>query len=98
MNFTNPADVAFVDWWARMVKEGIMVNVGRVGADAQAAFAQEKAVIIAQSTASLTGVLKLVGGKFQTRTAFFPYLKERKLQQTGSLKIDDSSLTVRAST
>ena len=77
MNLTNPANVAFVDWWARMVKDGVMANVGRNGADAQAAFAQEKAAMIAQSTASLTGVLKLVGGKFQTRTAFFPSLGER---------------------
>lgn len=77
VNFTNPADVAFVGWWARLVKDGVMANVGRAGADAQSAFAQEKAAIIAQSTASLTGVLKLVGNKFQTRTAFFPYLKER---------------------
>jgi sn-glycerol 3-phosphate transport system substrate-binding protein len=77
MSFTNPADVAFVDWWARMVKDGVMANVGRVGGDAQAAFAQERAAIVVQSTASLTGILKLVGGKFQTRTAFYPYLKER---------------------
>jgi sn-glycerol 3-phosphate transport system substrate-binding protein len=77
MNFTNPADVAFVDWWARLVKDGVMANIGRSGDNAQAAFAQEKAAIVAQSTASLTGLLKLVGGKFETRTAFFPFLKER---------------------
>ncbi len=77
MNFTNPADVAFVDWWARLVKDGVMANIGRSGDNAQAAFAQEKAAIVSQSTASLTGLLKLVGGKFETRTAFFPFLKER---------------------
>ncbi len=77
VNFTNPADVAFVDWWARLVKDGVMANVGRNGADAQSSFAQGQAAITVQSTAGLTGTLKLVGGKFAVRTAFYPYLKER---------------------
>ena len=75
--FDNPASVALLEWWARLVKDGVALNVGRTGADAQSAFSQGKVAIINSSTASLTGVLKLVGGKFPVRTAFYPSLGER---------------------
>ena len=77
MTFDNPAAVAFVDWWARLVKDGVMANTGRNGGDSQALFAKGDAAIAFYSTATLTGVTRLVGGKFPLRTAFYPYWKER---------------------
>lgn len=77
VSFDNPAAVAFVDMWARLVRDGVMANTGRNGGDSQALFAKGDAAIAFYSTASLTGVTKLINGKFPLRTAFYPYLKER---------------------
>jgi sn-glycerol 3-phosphate transport system substrate-binding protein len=73
----NPAAVAFVDWWGRMVREGFVANTGRAGADSQNLFANGQAAIGVYSTASLFGVTKLVNNKFPIRTAYYPYLKTR---------------------
>ncbi len=75
--FTNPAATALLETWARLVREGVMANTGRNWADSQSLFAQGRAAIAVYSTASLTGVLRQVGGRFPVRTAFFPYLNER---------------------
>jgi sn-glycerol 3-phosphate transport system substrate-binding protein len=77
VSFDNPAAVAFLDWWARLVRDGVMANTGRTGADSQALFAKGDAVIGFYSTASLAGLTRQVGGRFPLRTAFYPYLKER---------------------
>ncbi|GAA6736798.1 ABC transporter substrate-binding protein [Thermus oshimai] len=75
--FDNEAAVAFLDMYARLVREGVAANTGRNWTDSQNLFAQGQAAIAAYSTASLTGVLRQVGGRFPVRTAFYPYLKER---------------------
>ncbi len=75
--FNNPAAVAFLETWARLVREGVAANTGRSWADSQALFSQGNAAIAIYSTASLTGVLRQVGGRFPLRTAFYPYLEER---------------------
>ncbi|WP_027881909.1 ABC transporter substrate-binding protein [Meiothermus rufus] len=77
VTFNNPAAVAFLDTWARLVREGVAANTGRNWADSQSLFAQGQAAIAIYSTASLTGVLRQVGNRFQVRTAFYPYLQER---------------------
>ncbi|MCS7193546.1 MAG: ABC transporter substrate-binding protein [Meiothermus sp.] len=77
VTFNNPAAVAFVDTWARLVREGVAANTGRNWADSQSLFAQGNAAIAIYSTASLTGVLRQIGGRFPLRTAFYPYLNER---------------------
>ena len=77
VSFDNPAATALLDFWGRMVREGYVANTGRAGADSQNLFANNQAAIGVYSTASLTGVTKLVGGKFPLRTAYFPYLKTR---------------------
>lgn len=77
VTFNNPAAVAFLDTWARLVREGVAANTGRNWADSQSLFAQGNAAIAMYSTASLTGVLRQVGNRFPVRTAFYPYLRER---------------------
>ncbi|GAA5335220.1 MULTISPECIES: ABC transporter substrate-binding protein [Thermus] len=77
VTFDNEAAVAFLDTYARLVREGVAANTGRNWADSQSLFAQGQAAIAAYSTASLTGVLRQVGGRFPLRTAYYPYLRER---------------------
>lgn len=77
VTFDNEAAVAFLDTYARLVREGVAANTGRNWSDSQSLFSQGQAAIASYSTASLTGVLRQVGGRFPLRTAFFPYLKER---------------------
>lgn len=77
MTFDNPAAVAFLDTWARMVRDGVMANTGRNGGDSQALFSKGDAAIAFYSTASLTGVTNLVGGKFPIKTAYYPFHKVR---------------------
>ncbi|MDM7324722.1 MAG: ABC transporter substrate-binding protein [Thermus sp.] len=77
VSFNNPAAVAFLDMYARLVREGVAANTGRGWADSQSLFAQGQAAIAAYSTASLTGVLRQIGNRFPLRTAYYPYLNER---------------------
>ncbi|MGC8968167.1 MAG: ABC transporter substrate-binding protein [Thermus sp.] len=77
VTFDNPAAVAFLDMYARLVREGVAANTGRNWADSQSLFAQGQAAIAAYSTASLTGVLRQIGGRFPLRTAYYPFLKGR---------------------
>ncbi|VCU54633.1 sn-glycerol-3-phosphate-binding periplasmic protein UgpB (plasmid) [Thermus thermophilus] len=77
VTFDNPAAAAFLDMYARLVREGVAANTGRNWADSQSLFAQGQAAIAAYSTASLTGVLRQVGNRFPLRTAFYPFLRER---------------------
>lgn len=77
VTFNNPAAVALLDTWARLVREGVAANTGRSWADSQSLFSQGNAAIAIYSTASLTGVLRQVGNRFPLRTAFFPFLRER---------------------
>ncbi|WP_337845579.1 extracellular solute-binding protein [Thermus sp.] len=64
VTFDNEAAVAFLDTYARLVQEGVAANTGRNWTDSQNLFAQGQAAIAAYSTASLTGVLRQVGGRF----------------------------------
>nr|WP_243031744.1 ABC transporter substrate-binding protein [Thermus altitudinis] len=77
VTFDNEAAVAFLDMYARLVREGVAANTGRTWADSQSLFAQGQAAIAAYSTASLTGVLRQVGNRFPLRTAFYPYVGQR---------------------
>ncbi|WP_367271220.1 extracellular solute-binding protein, partial [Thermus sp.] len=77
VNVDNEAVVAFLETFARLVREGVAVNTGRNVADFQALFAQGRVAIAAYSTAHLTRVTNQVGGRFRVRTAFYPYLQER---------------------
>lgn len=77
VTFDNPAAAAFLNMYARLVREGVAANTGRNWADSQSLFAQGQAAIATYSTASLTGVLRQIGGRFPLRTAYYPFLKER---------------------
>ena len=77
VTFDNQAAAAFLEMYARLVREGVAANTGRDWTASQNLFAQGQAAIAAYSTASLTGVLRQVGNRFPVRTAFYPYLQER---------------------
>lgn len=77
VNLDNEAVVAFLETFARLVREGVAVNTGRNTADSQSLFAQGRVAIAAYSTAHLTRVMAQVGNRFRVRTAFYPYLRER---------------------
>ncbi|MCS6868105.1 ABC transporter substrate-binding protein [Thermus sp.] len=77
VTFDNEAAVAFLDMYARLVREGVAANTGRGWADSQSLFAQGQAAIAAYSTASLTGVLRQIGCRFPLRTAYYPFHQER---------------------
>lgn len=61
-----------LEWWSRMVKEGIATNPGRPTAASQRAFAAGQTAMTADSTAVLRSLLTQAGGRFQVGTGYFP--------------------------
>ncbi len=70
MNFGQPTEVQVVDWWSKMVADGLALNTGRSTGDAQKAFIAGRAAIIVESTGALRGFTNQV--KFQLGTGFWP--------------------------
>lgn len=50
VNFSQPTDVQIVDWWSKMVADGLALNTGRNTTDAQNAFKAGKMAITLEST------------------------------------------------
>jgi len=61
-----------LDWWARMVKNGVATNPGRPTAASQRAFAAGQTAMTWDSTAVLRSLLTTSGGRFQIGTGYFP--------------------------
>lgn len=70
--YNSDAGVKILDWWKGMVDKGVASNLGRATADSQNAFAAGQVAMIAESTATLKGILTKVGGKFEVGTGFMP--------------------------
>jgi sn-glycerol 3-phosphate transport system substrate-binding protein len=70
MLFNQPADVNVVDWWSKMVADGLALNTGRNTTDAQNAFKAGRFAMTLESTGALRGFQ--TGAKFQVGTGFFP--------------------------
>ncbi|HXX40458.1 MAG TPA: ABC transporter substrate-binding protein [bacterium] len=61
-----------LEWWARMVKNGVATNPGRPTAASQRAFAAGQTAMTVDSTAVLKSLLTQSGGRFQLGTGYFP--------------------------
>jgi sn-glycerol 3-phosphate transport system substrate-binding protein len=70
--FNGEAGTQILDWWAKMVKDGVATNPGRKTADTQRAFAAGQTAITFDSTAVLRSLLIGSGGKFQIGSGYFP--------------------------
>lgn len=68
--FNQPEDVKIVDWWTRMVADGVALNTGRNTTDAQNAFKAGRFAMNLESTGALRGYQSSV--KFQLGAGFFP--------------------------
>ena len=66
------AGARILDWWAKMVKDGVATNPGRKTADTQRAFAAGQTGMTFDSTAVLRFIVTGSGGKFQIGTGYFP--------------------------
>lgn len=66
------AGVRILEWWARMVKEGVATNPGRATSATQRAFAAGQTAMTMDSTAVLRSLLTQSGGKFEVGTGYFP--------------------------
>ena len=74
VNFNQAEDVKLVDWWSRMVADGLALNTGRNTTDAQNAFKAGRFAMNLESTGALRGYQTAL--KFQFGTAFFPHVQD----------------------
>ncbi len=70
LNINQPVDVQIVDWWAKMVADGLALNTGRQTSDAQTAFKAGRVAMNLESTGVLRGYQ--AAAKFPVGTGFFP--------------------------
>jgi sn-glycerol 3-phosphate transport system substrate-binding protein len=70
VNINQAEDVKIVDWWTKMVADGLALNTGRNTTDAQNAFKAGRFAMDLESTGALRGYQSSV--KFQLGTGFFP--------------------------
>ena len=68
--FNQPTDVQIVDWWQKMVADGLALNTGRNTTDAQNAFKAGRMAMNLESTGALRVYQTTV--KFTLGTGFFP--------------------------
>jgi sn-glycerol 3-phosphate transport system substrate-binding protein len=83
--FNSPEGVAILDWWKRMVDEGIMGNIGRNTTNVRNAFLAEQTAMIIESTAPLRGLIDTTTGKFELGTSFLPRPNEEAYQKSGTI-------------
>lgn len=83
--FNSAEGVAILDWWARMVKEGIMGNIGRNTTNVRNAFVAGQTAMIIESTAPLRGLMDTTKDKFQLGTSFLPRPSEEAYQKSGTI-------------
>lgn len=83
--FNSPEGVAILEWWQRMVNEGIMGNIGRNTTNVRNAFMAGQTAMIIESTAPLRGMLDTSKGKFELGTAFLPRPNEEAYSKSGTI-------------
>lgn len=89
LNINQPEDVKIVDWWSRMVADGLGLNTGRNTTDAQNAFKAGRFAMNLESTGVLRGYQSSV--KFRLGTGFFP---RSTASTTGGTIIGGASLWI----
>lgn len=83
--FNSPEGVAILEWWKKMVDEGIMGNLGRKTVDVRNAFMAQQTAMIIESTATLRGMIDASQGKFEIGTAFLPRPNEEAYKKSGTI-------------
>jgi sn-glycerol 3-phosphate transport system substrate-binding protein len=71
-NLTSPTIVQTVQWWQKMVEDGVAVNTGRVTKDAQDAFKAGQTAMTLESTGQVKGFTAAADGKFELGAAPYP--------------------------
>lgn len=71
-DFSSPTILASVQWWQKMVADGLAVNTGRVSKDAQDAFKAGQTAMTFESTGQVKGFTAASQGKFELGAAPFP--------------------------
>ncbi|MEG6566146.1 ABC transporter substrate-binding protein [Thermoanaerobacterium saccharolyticum] len=89
--FNNDAGLNIINWWKKLVDEGIAGNFGRKTDDTKNAFIAGRTAMIIESTASLKSILDGVGNKFKVGTAYLPALNDSK---DGGVIIGGASLWI----
>lgn len=89
--FNNDAGLNIINWWKKLVDEGIAGNFGRKTDDTKNAFIAGRTAMIIESTASLKSILDGVGNKFEVGTAYLPALNDNK---DGGVVIGGASLWI----
>lgn len=74
----DEAGARILDWWAKMVKDGVATNPGRKTADSQRAFAAGQTGMTFDTTAVLRSLLTGSGGRFSIGTGYFPKPSQAK--------------------
>jgi sn-glycerol 3-phosphate transport system substrate-binding protein len=89
--FNDEAGQNIVNWWKKLVDEGVAGNFGRGYDDTLNAFTAGRTAMFIASTASLKQVLDGVGNKFEVGTGFLPALNDSK---DGGVIIGGASLWI----
>ena len=71
-NMSSPTITAAVEWWQKMVADGLAVNTGRVSKDAQDAFKAGQTAMTLESTGQVKGFTAAAAGKFELGAAPYP--------------------------
>ena len=71
-NLTEPTITSAVEWWQKMVADGLAVNTGRVSKDAQDAFKAGQTAMTFESTGQVKGFTAAAEGKFELGAAPYP--------------------------
>lgn len=89
--FNNEAGLNIINWWKKLVDEGVAGNFGRKTDDTKNAFIAGRTAMIIESTASLKSLLDGVGNKFEVGTSYLPALNDNK---DGGVVIGGASLWI----
>ncbi|GAB2569395.1 ABC transporter substrate-binding protein [Microlunatus antarcticus] len=71
-NMASPTITEAVEWWQKMVADGLAVNTGRVSKDAQDAFKAGQTAMTLESTGQVKGFTTAAKGKFELGAAAYP--------------------------
>jgi sn-glycerol 3-phosphate transport system substrate-binding protein len=71
-NMASPTITQAVQWWQKMVADGLAVNTGRVSKDAQDAFKAGQTAMTLESTGQVKGFSAAAEGKFELGAAAYP--------------------------
>ncbi|WP_410495575.1 ABC transporter substrate-binding protein [Cellulosilyticum sp. ST5] len=86
---SNGGGLAIMNKWKEAVDSGVIANLGRDGDVNKEAFTSGNSCMFLGSTASLSGILSSIDGKFELGTAYFPSINA---SDKGGVSIGGGSL------